>query len=394
MITKESLKINLHSLPALNTWISLLESNKQIFISSDRLEIDIHLLSYEDIKNFAKFKHANPFSIFIIFYDENFQFNKIINYISCGAFYFIPASSNKNNKEKLIKSIAKEIYEPWFVINPFNIEFLLDSNNLTSLTLHLNQLAKKIAQSTDNTVLIEEEKSSLGLGYLLFFLLKKHFLPDLQFIKLNSDFIFQNDTRYFIQSDQNQFIQLAKKSILPKNSIFHIYHASQNDFINKYQKCFSKNINILLPPFHEFQNGIDTIFDFLTHLLLNKQILLSQKAYTALLKKSYLYKIINLENLLKKINNSKCQIITENLMTSFMEGGKKNLNQNFSHYFMQVLISNASKWKNGNIYDCGKALLEKILINNALEICQNHKKNAAKILGINRNTLREKKHNN
>ncbi len=392
MLTKESLQFNIYASPQLKQWLPLFEANKRQIVTSNKFKLNISLISLDDLKSFSKNKINNPFSIALIFYDDSLPLIKILSYIKNAAYFFIPNSANKLDKEKFLKSIIKEIFEPCILINPFDIESILDTSNQSPLILHLNQIAKKIYNSNDTICLLEEDKSSYGLGYLLFMILKKTYIPYLQFVQYspsNSDFIFSPNSKYFIQFQGNYFLQFAKNNNLPKNSIIHIYNVSQKDFLEKYNICSTRNI--LLPQFQEFQNSLSTIIDFISHLTLDNQIMLTEKAFETINKKSYSLRIINLENLFKKINSSNSHLITENIIMTFMEGGKKNINHNFSHYFTQVLISNAPKWKSGNIYDSGKALLEKILIQNALEICHNHKKNAAKILGINRNSLREKK---
>lgn len=394
MLNKEAPKIDIQSSPQFKQWISLFEQNKFPNFTSSYLKLNIYIFSTEDIKNFAKITSSNNFSIFIFFYNESFPFNNIINKINNASFYFVPTSYNKTDKEKMLKSITAEILSPWIVINPFSIESILDPTNQSSLNIHLNQLAKKIANSLETIFILEEEKSSFGLGQLLFLLLKKIYIPNLEFIKFNPEnpnIPLLVNSKCFIQFQYNQFLKFYQKNPPLKNSIIHIYNASQNDFLKKNIICSSRII--FLPHFHEFQLGMEIMLDFLASFICKHNIILSQKALLAINKKSYSFTVYDLEILLQKISLANCNIITENLMMSFMEGGKKILNQNFPHYFSQVLISNAPKWKNGNIYNAGKTLLEKILINNALEICQNHKKNAAKILGINRNTLRVKKHN-
>lgn len=394
MLNKEAPTIDIESPPQFKQWIPLFEQNKRLPFTSSNLKLNIYIFSSEDIKNLTEIISKNLFSIFIFFYNESFPFHKIINKINNAAFYFVPTSSNKTDKEKILNSIAAEILSPWIVINPFSIESILDFTNQSSLYIHLNQLAKKIVNSSDPMFILEEEKSSFGLGQLLFMLLKKNYIPNLEFIKFNpenTNIPLLIDNKCFIQIQYNQFLKFYHKNPPPQNSIIHIYNASQDDFLKK--KIICPSGIILLPRFQEFQHGLEIMLDFLSSFILTHNIILSQKALSAISKKIHSLTIYDLEILLQKINLANCNIITENLLMSFLEGGKKILNQNFSHYFSQVLISNAPKWKNGNIYDAGKALLEQILIKNALEICQNHKKNAAKILGINRNTLREKKHN-
>lgn len=397
MLVKAPLKFHVKASPHLDIWTQYFKAQNNFHFAAfpspanlDKLSINIWLLEPHLINKLPK--SLGLYNIFIFFYEKQLPFQKLIHLMSHGVLHLVPAIARKADIEKNIKALINEITENWIILCSDQKNTLAHLDNESALFLYLNQLAKRIAQSDEPVCLFDEDNAEHGLGFILFNILKYKYIPKLEFTtSLHSsphlDAASSVTPKKFIcckSLDFSNFISIYPQA---KSSIIYIKDVNSEDY-RQYSEICKKTI--LLPKLSDFQNCIEIMLGFLSDYLLKKEIYLSKKAQYLLARNSYFFQISDIENLLNKISTSKLNILTENMLMLFLEGGKKNFQYNFSHYFSQVLTSNAIMWKRGTIYDAGKSFLEKSLIKNALDLCNRHKKNTAKILGINRNTLREK----
>ncbi|OGF62259.1 MAG: hypothetical protein A2Y62_14165 [Candidatus Fischerbacteria bacterium RBG_13_37_8] len=391
MLEKRSCMINIQASSTLEGWLPYFKTLEYASSITSEPIINLYLIDSLSSSKFPKSLKTHAYNIFLLFYDTRIPCQKIMKLLPHGILNFMSTSFCKADVEKKLKAFTSELTSTCLILTPDDQIPALDLNDQSPIIAYLHQIAKRITASNETFCILEQNNSAYGLGHFLYLILKKYYLHDITFSqslysgsenKTSSEF-----PRKFVECQNSEFINFIKIYPLAKGAIIYIKNAQSEEYIENHELC--KKI-ILLPRLQEFINGTETFLDLLSHYFLKEKIVLTSKAFTSLKKKSYAFQISDIEHLLQKIVDSKHKIITENIITLFIEGGSKIPNQNFSYYFSQVLTSNAIKWKNGNIYDCGKSFLEKILIKNALEICNDHKKNAAKILGINRNTLREK----
>jgi len=392
MLSKVPLHFNVRASSHQEIWTQYFKNQSNFHITSfsspvnlDSQSVNIWLLEPHLISKLPK--ATGVYNIFILFYEKQLPFQKLVNLLSHGILYLISSISRKADIEKTIKSFINEISENWIILHPEPEKSFKNNYCESAPFIYLHQLAKKIALADDTICFLDEDNAEFGFDLMLFTILKSNYLPALEFSTyLHSSPNLEASSRKFISCRSTDFLNFITIYPLSKNSFIYIKNVKPEDY---HHHEISKK-TILLPKLSDFQNCTEFMLTFLSDYLLQEEIFISKKAHNVLIRNSYFFHISDYENLLKKISGSKTHILTENTLMLFLEGGKKNLQNNFAHYFSQVLTSNAIMWKRGTIYDAGKSFLEKSLINNALNLCNKHKKNTAKILGINRNTLREK----
>jgi DNA-binding protein Fis len=395
MLNKESLSCCVRASSHLEIWTHYFKSHTCFHVNSfsssvnhENNSLNIWLLEPYSITKLPKSPGTR--NIFIVFMEKFMLFPKLLTLFSHGILYLVPSLAKKADIEKSLKQLIGEISEPWFIAHPDSEQTLQSNFNESAVYSHFNQLAKKIAQSDETVCILDEDNAEYGLGFILYEILRSQYLPNLESsTSLHSSPHYDSMTtpRRYVSCKSIDFLNFVAIYPVSKGSIIYINNANPKDYQQHHEFCKK---TVLLPKLSDFQNALDFVTAFFADHFIKEDIYLSKKAHALIVRNSSKFQVSDFENLFMKLSSSNIHILTEYMLMLFLEGGKKNIQYDFSHYFSEVLATNAIGWKTGTIYDSGKAFLEKSLIKNALELCNKHKKNTAKILGINRNTLREK----
>lgn len=389
MIFKENLKININKTPLVKNFPNLFKEYKNLlFFDNKKKEKIINFWFIDSLTSNKIFESisSDEFNVFLYFCQDEIISERLIKLFSYGTVYLLSLYWQKAEIEKKIKEIFNELSESFYFLQSSN--YLIRNYEDSALFLYLERLSKKIINSEGAFFILDTDNPHYGLGFLLYLILKNKYLPQLEYSDVLESYPNSPACKKFIHCDSGNFLKYIQ-SYQPSD--FYIYYV-KNIKPEEYQKNSEVcKRSILLPPLSEFKNCSEAIIDFLSSYLIKDTIILSNKAFSVLIKNIYNFNFSDFESLLRKISSSKIRILTENMLMIFLEGGEKKLINDLSFYLKQILHYNCINWKIGNVYDKTNSLLKQMLIRNALEICNGHKKNAAKILGINRNRLTNNK---
>jgi len=386
MLHKKKLKINIRQTSLKDNFANILKEYEKDITSEKKTSsssINLWFINSHTPDKLLKNISTNSFNLLVYFCDNVIISEKLLKLFPYGTVHLLSNYWAKNDIEKRIKEIIDELSDVSYYIEPSSIS--MNDFQDSSLVIYLNQIAKKIANSDSTILILDKDNAEYGLGFLLFNIIKSKYLPELEYSD-SLEIPFQSiiSSKKFVACQSKKFLEFIETYQLPASYIYYIKNVNTADY-EKNSEASQKAI--LLPDLSEFRNSSEIVIDFLSNYLIKEPIIFTKKAFSTLIKNSYNFYFSDFENILKDIFQSNIRLITESILMLFLEGCEKKLPNDFAFYFKQILNYNCIEWKSGNVYEKASSVVKQMLIKNALELSNGHKKNAAKILGINRNRL-------
>lgn len=386
MLYKKSLKINIRKSSLNDNLADVLKEYEKDIISTKKTNgsvVNLWFINSHTPNGAFKKISPNSFNLIIYFCNNAIISPKLLKLFPYGTIHLLSEYWAKNDIEKRIKEIIDEISEISYYIQPSN-NSMSDFQD-SSLLIYINQIAKKIANSDNAIFILDKDNAEYGLGFLLFTIISNKYLPKLEYSgTLEIPFQSILASKKFIACQSDKFLEFIETYQPMDSYIYYVKNINIEDYEKNSEICKRA---ILMPELSEFRNSSEIVIDFLSNYLIKEPIIFTKKAFSTLIKNSYNFNFSDFEKLLKRIAQSNIRLITESMLMLFLEGCEKKLPNDFLFYFKQILHYNCIGWKSGNVYEKASSVLKQMLIKNALELCNGHKKNAAKILGINRNRL-------